>query len=203
MLLVLAAETALPFRNVEMPYAAELLAQQPHMPSMDSTYWIMLTSRILHILGAVILAGGLFYIRFVVSPTAAPNAPQDADHFFGGRRASWAKWIGIATAFLLVSGLWNYVQFTKTYDLAKNYHMVLGIKMLAAIVVFLLAALLAGRTNAADAIRQKWGLWINVCLFLAIVTVVIGSFLRSYPHDPKVGAAEAPKIVAPANQPSN
>ncbi len=177
-----------------------LLAQQPHMPNMDSMYWVMLTSRILHILGAIILAGGLFYIRFVVSP--APASAQGPDHFFGGRRGAWAKWVGIATALLLVSGFWNYIQFAKTYDLAKSYHMVLGIKMLAAIVVFLLAALLAGRTNAAEAIRQKWGLWINVCLFLAIVTVVVGSFLRSYPHDRKVGIAEPPKLVAPNNQPA-
>jgi uncharacterized membrane protein len=185
-----------------MFHTLSLLAQEPHMPTMSGMDWIMLISRILHILGAVILAGGLFYIRAVVSPTAAPAGAQDADRFFGGRRGTWAKWVGIATAFLLFTGFWNYVQFTKTYDLAKTYHMVLGIKILTAIVVFLLAALLAGRTNAAEAIRQKWSLWLDVCVVLAIVTVVIGSYLRSYPHTPKVGAAEPPKLVAPANQPA-
>jgi uncharacterized membrane protein len=179
-----------------------LLAQQPHMPTPDGMYWLMLISRISHILGAVILAGGLFYIRFVVSPTGAPAPGQPADQFFGGRRATWAKWVGIATALLLFSGLWNYMQFAKNYELAPKYHMILGIKILAAIAVFLLAALLAGRTNAADAIRQKWGLWINVCLLLALLTVVIGSVLRTFPHDPKPGAAEPPKLVAPANQPT-
>jgi uncharacterized membrane protein len=178
-----------------------LLAQQPHMPTPDGMYWLMLISRISHILGAVILAGGLFYIRFVVSP-GTPVAGQPADQFFGGRRATWAKWVGIATALLLFSGLWNYMQFTKTYDLAPKYHMILGIKILAAIAVFLLAALLSGRTNAANAIRQKWGLWINFCLLLAILTVVIGSALRSFPHDRKPDAAEPPKLVAPVNQPA-
>jgi hypothetical protein len=80
--------------------------------------------------------------------------------------------------------------------------MVLGIKILAAIVVFFLAALLAGRTNAAEAIRQKWRLWINVCLLLALVTVVVGSVLRSYPHNRKLEAAEQPTLIAPANQPA-
>jgi uncharacterized membrane protein len=179
-----------------------LLAQQPHMPMMSGMDWIMLVSRILHILGAVILAGGLFYIRAVVSPAAAPAGAQDADRFFGGRRATWAKWVGIATALLLFTGFWNYAQFTRTYDLQKTYHMVLGIKILAAIAVFLLAALLAGRTNAAEAIRQKWSLWLDVCVVLAIVTVVIASYLRSYPHIPKVGAVEPPTLVAPANNPA-
>src|SRR3954451_15747755 len=185
-----------------MQHTLNLLAQQPQMPPLDSMYWIMLVSRILHILGAIILAGGLFYIRYVVSPVSAPPGTQPVDQFFGGRRAAWAKWVGIATALLLVTGFWNYIQFSKTYDLPKFYHMVLGIKILAAIAVFLLAALLAGRTNAAEAIRQKWGLWINVCLFLAVATVIIGSVLRTFPHDRKVGAPEPPKLVAPANQPA-
>ena len=172
------------------------------MPTLDSTYWIMLVSRILHILGAIILAGGLFYIRYVVSPISAPPGTQPVDQFFGGRRGAWAKWVGIATALLLFTGFWNYVQFSKTYNLAPLYHMVLGIKILAGMAVFLLAALLAGRTNVADSIRQKWGLWINVCLFLALITVVIGSVLRTFPHDRKVDAAEQPKLVAPANQPA-
>jgi hypothetical protein len=172
------------------------------MPTTDSMYWTMLVSRILHIVGAIILAGGLFYIRFVVSPVSSPAGTQPPDQFFGGRRAIWAKWVGIATALLLFTGFWNYMQFSKTYDLAKPYHMILGIKILAAIAVFLLAALLAGRTNAANSIRQKWGLWINVCLFLALLTVVIGSLLRSFPHDRKADAAELPKLVAPADQPA-
>lgn len=186
-----------------MLYSFNLLAQQLPMPTLDSTYWIMLVSRILHILGAIILAGGLFYIGYVVSPVAAPPGTQPPDQFFGGRRAAWAKWVGIATALLLITGFWNYIQFGKMYDLPKAYHMVLGIKILAAIAVFLLAALLAGRTNAAEAIRQKWQLWLNVCLFLALITVVIGSVLRSYPHNRKVDAAELPKLIAPANQPES
>ncbi len=185
-----------------MFHLVHLLAQQSQMPTLDSTYWIMLVSRILHILGAIILAGGLFYIRYVVSPVSAPAGTPPVDQFFGGRRASWAKWVGIATALLLFTGFWNYVQFSRTYDLAKTYHMVLGFKIIAAIVVFLLAALLAGRTNVADAIRQKWRLWMNVCLFLALVTVVIGSVLRTYPHNRKIDAAEPPKLLAPANQPA-
>jgi uncharacterized membrane protein len=188
--------------NHQMLYSFILLAQQPQTPTLDSMYWIMLVSRILHVLGAIVLAGGLFYIRFIVSPINAPPGTQPVDQFFGGRRAAWAKWVGIATALLLFTGFWNYVQFSRTYDLAKTYHMVMGFKILAAFAVFFLAALLAGRTNAADAIRQNWRLWLSVCLLLALITVIIGSVLRTYPHNHKVNAAETPKLVAPANQPA-
>jgi uncharacterized membrane protein len=85
-----------------------LLAQQ-QAPHLDSMYWIMLVSRILHILGAIILVGGLFYIRFVLSPVDTPPGTGPVDQLFGGRRATWAKWVGIATALLLITGFWNYI----------------------------------------------------------------------------------------------
>jgi uncharacterized membrane protein len=185
-----------------MLHSFQLLAQQPNLPTLDSMYWIMLVSRILHILGAIILVGGLFYLRFVISPASPTSGPPHVDQFFGGRRGAWAKWVGIATALLLITGIWNYVQFAKLNDLAKSYHMVAGIKMLAAIAVFLLAALLAGRTTAAENIRLKWRFWLNICLLLALATVILGSVLRSYPHNPKLDTPTPPKLVAPTNQPA-
>lgn len=174
-----------------------ILAQQ-NSPPVDSMYCLMLLSRILHILGAIILVGGLFYIRFIIPPVNAPPGSTPADQYFGGRRAAWAKWVGIATALLLITGIWNYVQIARTYDLAPSYHMLIGIKMLTGIAVFLLAALLAGRTATADAIRQKWPLWIRITLILGIITVILGSVLRSYPHHPKFNKDAAPQLVAPA-----
>src|SRR3954464_8272862 len=98
-----------------MIYQSFLLAQQ-QSPHVDSMYWIMLVSRILHILGAIILVGGLFYLQFVVSPVSAPPGAAPVDQFFGGRRANWAKWVGIATALLLITGIWNYVQIFKLQE---------------------------------------------------------------------------------------
>jgi uncharacterized membrane protein len=165
------------------------------MPHIDSTYWIMLVSRILHIVGAIILAGGLFYIRFIIAPVDASPAAH-VDSLFGGRRGTWAKWVGIATALLLITGIWNYVQFSKLNDLATAYHIIAGIKMLAGIAVFLLAALLAGRTAAAQALRERWRYWLNICLALALLTAIMGSVLRSFPHNPKVNAPIEPQKTA-------
>src|SRR3954464_11758626 len=96
-----------------MQHLSILLAQQPQMPILDSMYWIMLVSRILHILGAIILVGGIFYLRFIISPTNAAPGAAPVDQFFGGRRAVWAKWVGIATALTLITGFWNYIQIAK------------------------------------------------------------------------------------------
>jgi uncharacterized membrane protein len=186
----------------ESPMTASLLlvAQQSTMPEMDGMFWTLLLSRILHILGAIVLVGGVFYIRTIISPTSAPPGMGPVDQLFGGPRATWAKWVGIATALLILTGLFNYIMIAKQHEkMASSYHMIAGLKMLAAIAVFLLAALLAGRTSFADALRQKWGTWLNVCLVIGIVTVVLGSFLRTYHRVKKVDAATPPQLIAPSN----
>ncbi|HJQ78333.1 MAG TPA: hypothetical protein VJ828_00180 [Lacipirellulaceae bacterium] len=168
-------------------------------------YWLMLASRILHILGAIILLGGLFYLRTVITSVALPLREEQgegssaADYQFGGRRAVWAMWTGIASLFLLVTGLWNFFQFIKTYDLSPSYHMLVGLKILTGLALFVVAAILAGRSAAAEKLRQNMRLWLNVCIVLGIITVAFGSVLRTFPHNPKVDAPNGPQLIAPAD----
>jgi uncharacterized membrane protein len=177
-----------------------VFAQQT-MPRLDGMYWLMLASRILHILGAIILVGGIFYLRNVVSPTNAASAPAAADQQFGGRRAAWAMWVGVATLLLLVTGLWNYMQIINTNErMASSYHMLAGLKMLAGFALFALAAVLAGRSSAAETLRQRMRLWLNVCLLLGFTAVVLGSVLRSYPHRERIDKNNAPVQIAPADE---
>jgi uncharacterized membrane protein len=178
------------------PDALFVLAQQT-MPEITPMYWLMLLSRILHILGAIIIVGGILYIRAIITPSVSdPNIT--ADRQLGGRRATWAMWVGIATLLLLVTGLWNYMQIIKTHErMASSYHMIAGLKMLAGIALFLLAALLAGRSPVAEVMRQRMRFWLNMCLLLGIITVALGSVLRTYPHTPKVDAPGPSTLVAP------
>jgi uncharacterized membrane protein len=176
-----------------------ILSQQT-LPQLDGMYWLMLASRILHILGAIILVGGIFYVRNVVSPISAAGGAVAADQQFGGRRAAWAMWVGIATLLLLVTGLWNYMQIIKTNErMASSYHMIAGFKMLAGLALFGLAAVLAGRSPAAERFRLRMRLWLNVCLVLGIATVVLGGVLRSFPHIQKIDATDPPVLIAPAD----
>ena len=174
-------------------------------------YWIMLASRILHIFGAIILLGGLFYLRAVVTsiPLSYREGPGEgsftpADQLFGGRRAVWAMWTGIASLLLLVTGLWNYLQMIKMHErLSPSYHMMAGLKMLSGLALFVLAAMLSGRSAAAAKLRQNLRLWLNLCLILGIITVVFGSVLRTFPRALKIDAPNGPQLIAPANAPAN
>jgi len=184
-----------------MLHSALLFAQQSTLPHFDGMYFLMLVARISHILGAIILLGGLFYLRIVpLPPSSATGGIVPADQFFGGRRTIWARWTAAATALLLVAGIFNYVLIIKQHErLDPSYHMIMGLKMLAAIGVFLLAALLAGRTSAADKIRTKWRTWLSLCVLLGVIAVTLGSVLRTYPRVKKADANAAPQLIAPAN----
>jgi uncharacterized membrane protein len=177
-------------------HVSSLPLAQGTMPHLDGMYWLLLASRVLHILGAIVLVGGLFYLRMVVAPTVAATSKPTTDAWFGGRRAAWAKWIGIATLLLLLTGFYNYLEISKANELATSYHMIVGIKILLSLVLIFLASILAGRSAMADQLRQRMTFWLGICLMIGVLVVAIGAVLRSYPHTPK--ALAGPTLVAPA-----
>lgn len=177
-----------------------LLADQAAIPHIDGMYVFMLLARISHIVGAIILVGGQFYIRFVLTPPNVQAGDTSADRIFGGHRTAWARCTGGATALILIAGIINYMLIIKQHErFDASYHMLMGFKILAATGAFLLAALLAGRTAVADRIRQKWRMWLIVCLLLGFIAVALGSVLRTYPHIRRADAGGPPQLVAPAN----
>ena len=40
-------------------------------------------------------------------------------------------------------------------------------------------------------------MWLSVCLILGIITVVLGSVMRTYPRTPKVDTTAGPTLIAP------
>ncbi len=138
---------------------------------------IQLISRVLHILSAVILVGGLFYIRTILSPSG-PEA------CFADRRAIWAKWVGITTAFLLLTGIYNLIVIigqskADGIKLPPTYHILFGTKFLLGLLVMFIAAILAGKTEAADRFRAQMGKWLNIAWLAAVAIIVIAAILRT------------------------
>jgi len=166
------------------------------VPAFDGQWWLLLASRLLHILSAIVLLGGIFYLRAIVAPGRAA-AGGDAEAWYAGRRPAWVKWVGITTLLLVATGLFNFITNVKTYEIATSYHMLVGLKILAALVVFFLAAVLAGRSRLAERFRMHMRFWLSACLVAGIITVLIGSVMRTYPRElkPIVG----PTLVAPGN----
>ena len=151
---------------------------QATAPPMDAAMVARIVSRVLHILGAVIIGGGLFYIRTILSPSGVEAC-------FAGRRVVWARWVGVATFLLLASGLYNFFVILKQSKapggtpLPSTYHMLFGIKTLLGLVVMFVAAILAGRTAAAERARSKMRMWLNIGWLCVMAIIVLGAMLRA------------------------
>ena len=164
---------------------------ESHLPNFSlfaieitGPYIVQLISRVLHILSAVILVGGLFYLRTVLAPAGEISADDRSRTCFGDRRGVWAKWVGLASAFLIVSGLYNLMTImgqakADGVRLPPTYHMLFGIKFLLALLVMFISAILAGKTPLADRFRGQMRKWLNIGWLAALATIVLASILRT------------------------
>jgi uncharacterized membrane protein len=179
--------------------SAEVLSLAQSAPSFDGWSLLLLLMRFLHIFSSIILLGGIFYLLVVVAPrVVAAGGRGDADAWFGGNRAAWAKWVGIATALLIVSGFFNFINNVTTYKLVPSYHMLGTLKILLGFVVFFFAAILAGKTALAESFREKMTSWLKLTLAIGIVIVLVGGVMRMYPRVPKDVEGGGPALIAPA-----
>lgn len=155
----------------------ELLAQA--VPVIDGKFVLYVVLRILHIISAMILVGGLFYTKVVLVPAGVDP--------YAGNRQVWARWVGIATLFLIVSGLVNFVNIMQLArasgtPLPRPYHILFGIKFLLGLFLMFLAAILSGKTALAEKFRQKMGKWLGVAWTVSLAIVIIGALLRTFPR---------------------
>ncbi len=161
--------------------------------------WIDLILRWLHILGAVTLAGGVIFWRCALL-RATESLPDITRQEVGAAiRSRWSKLVMASSGLLLVTGLVNFMLLLQRYDLDKTafpgskYHMLFGIKFLLSLGVFMLSALLAGRTAAAENLRRKERMWLNINVLLAIAVVCLGGLLRSGGRHPKSAQSLQPE----------
>ncbi len=151
-------------------------------------YWVFLTLRYMHILGAITLMGSAIFMRFALAPTLQLLPDEQQKNVHEAVRVRWGMFVRGATLLLLVSGLANMALIPANYDLSlkgPNYNMLAGIKFLLSLPIFFLAELLMGRSSLAQKIQAKRVFWLNVNLVLALAMVLIGGVLRFVDRVPK------------------
>ena len=165
---------------------------------MDTQFILNLISRWLHIIPAIIMVGGTLFIRLAVIPASEQAAINDESR--EALRRNWAKWVGICTGLLLLSGLYNAYVKAVSLQLSPAYNGLLLVKMLLAFGVFYLAARLAGKSAKAVEMRTQEKKWTNMLCLLMLAIVVIAGWMKTAsgsfePKPPKTPAA----IVAEPN----
>jgi uncharacterized membrane protein len=145
--------------------------------------WLVIAARWLHILSATLAVGVPIYVRFVLMPAAA--ATLDDEHHSRLREAltkRWRMFVHILIVVFLATGFYNYLVVARwkkiSPDFQPRYHMLMGIKILIALVMFTISSALAGRSSLFAPMRQNAKFWLVVLVVLGLGIIGISGVLR-------------------------
>lgn len=145
--------------------------------------FLPLLARWAHILSAIIIFGGVAFMCFSFVPAAI--ATSASDDLREAIRKRWSRLMGPAILFLLVSGIYNFILAAKTYELDSFYLGLIAIKVILALVAFVLVSFLFGRSEKAQAIRQNEKHWFNVVTAILLAIVLMAGALKMDKNEPK------------------
>ena len=165
----------------------------------DSLFPVLLLLRYMHILGAIALMGGTIFMRFALVPTVPELDEKSRGALHEGVRSRWAKFVMLAAALLLISGIAN-LGLAARYNFHApvgnmTYNILAGSKLILALPIFLFASFLTGRSETAKKFQANRVMWLNVNLTLAVLMVLIGGFLRFVGRDLKTEKKEPAKTA--------
>ncbi len=139
---------------------------------------LTLVFRWLHIVPAIVMVGGVFFLRFCVTTKGEPSIFDVRDDV----RIRWTKLVMISTLMLLVSGLYNAATKAMGYDLSpdgnQTYNILLLLKIVLALAVFFFAARLSGRSAKAKQFRQHEAQWLDILIAMMLAIVLIAGYMK-------------------------
>jgi uncharacterized membrane protein len=131
-------------------------------------------TRWFHIWFAAILIGGAVFQWFALGP-AVKLLPDEQKMLMRERIASrWGMVVGIGTLMLLLTGFYNYLSVKRD----SQYHMLMGCKILLALPIFFLAAVLSGRSLKFEKWRRRAPLLLLVLILMQAGVVMIAGYLK-------------------------
>lgn len=140
--------------------------------------WIDVVSRWLHVGTAIVLLGGATFMRCVLLPSARQLPDAEHERLRELVLGRWKRFVHGGILLLLLTGFYNYFQALPAEAFRKQYHMLVGIKILLAFAVFGLASVLVGRNQAFDALRRQPARALGGLLLLGFLIVGISGYLK-------------------------
>lgn len=149
---------------------------------MDMDLIIPVLARWLHIGPVIILAGGAFFMRFVMVPSVGETlSDEQHDKLRAAIVGRWRKVLHLCIALILISGSYNFYRSFSVFDKPPLYHMLFLPKFLAAMGVFFVASALVGRSPAFEHMRREPRKWLGMLVALAGLIVVLSGIMKNLP----------------------
>lgn len=141
--------------------------------------WIDIVSRWLHVGTAIVLVGGLFFMRFILGPAASQISDEEHVKLRELVIGRWKRFVHGGIGLFLLTGFYNYIWvLTPLHKGDKLYHPLIGTKILLAFAVFFLSSALVGQSKAFAGLRAQSRFWQGVILFLAALIIGISGFAK-------------------------
>ncbi|MCP4191050.1 MAG: hypothetical protein GY768_10525 [Planctomycetaceae bacterium] len=142
-----------------------------------------LVFRWVHILAAAVLVGGIFYQRFSLLPSLS-SIPGDAKkHLEEACRSHWARIVMLTSGLLLVTGMVNAIRILLKDEFTGDmYPLLLMVKIMGALAIFWISAVLSGQSTMAIKFREKTVFWLNVNVLLAILIIGVAGGMKMIPR---------------------
>jgi uncharacterized membrane protein len=141
-------------------------------------FWIDVISRVTHISTAIALVGGSLFTLCVLMPSAKVLSKESHTSLAEAITGRWKKFVHGGIALFLVSGFYNFYRAIPEHKGDGTYHMLIGIKMLLALVVFFFAAALVGRSKKLAGIRANRKRWLTLTVVIAMTIVVVSGYAK-------------------------
>ena len=144
---------------------------------------LALVLRWMHIVPAVVAGGATVFARIALIPALSTLPDAERLRVKDSIDRRWRVVVMACVTLLFVSGIANFVLYQAPVHKGQSlYHALFGVKFVAAMIVFVLASALSGRSGAFAPIRANSRFWTGVAATLVLVILLISGVLRSIPH---------------------
>ena len=160
---------------------------------------LTLVMRWLHIGGAIILIGSPFFIRLFLLPALADEEPARREAILERVNKPWRMFLGIVILTQIISGVYWLLVVINLSAEPPLYQLLLTVKLLAALGLFFLLSVLAGRATMFAPFRQAAKKWYSGCLICGIIIVMCAGAMHLMPLKHPVKIAHGPMILRTAS----
>ncbi len=155
--------------------------------------------RWMHIGAATLAIGVPIYIRFVAIPAIDETVDEATKKALRDRlNARWRIFVMAIITLLLVSGVYWILFVVNLKQKPPLYHALLGIKILAAFILFFLLSVLAGRSKTFEHFRVNAKKWASVSVALGIIILLCAGTIHMLPNKPRA-ALTTGSVNSPMN----
>lgn len=146
---------------------------------MEGIDVVALVSRWIHLGAAFVTIGGAAFMLLALNPAAKEAlSEEDRANLRDQVRRRWAKFVHAGIGLLLLTGFFNFYWLVIRVEVPSiPYHALFGPKLLAAMLVFFVASILAGSSPAFAKWRAAPNKGLTIIVVLAGMIILVSGLL--------------------------